>query len=136
MIRKTRTLTDKPFGVGVVLAFPHKENIKAILDEKVAVLQISWGECSQELLLEARRAGVKVIPQVSVFYLFLFREKIIKQMSNAINYIFILQLFLLQVGSFEEAKRAVDASVDAIIVQGLEAGGHVIGQVYYACCCY
>ncbi|XP_062177647.1 uncharacterized protein LOC133882475 [Alnus glutinosa] len=95
LIRKTRTLTDKPFGVGVVLAFPHAENIKAILDEKVAVLQISWGECSQELLLEARRAGVKVV---------------------------------LQVGSFEEAKRAVDAGVDAIIVQGREAGGHVIGQ--------
>lgn len=95
MIRKTQTLTDKPFGVGVVLTFPHKENIKAILDEKVAVLQISWGECSQELLLEVRRAGVKVVPQVSVFYLFLSREKIIKQTSNVINYIFIPQLFLL-----------------------------------------
>lgn len=35
----------------------------------------------------------------------------------------------MEVGSFEEAKRAVDAGVDAIIVQGLEAGGHVIGQV-------
>jgi saccharopine dehydrogenase-like NADP-dependent oxidoreductase len=75
LIRKTRTLTDKPFGVGVVLAFPHAENIKAILDEKVAVLQISWGECSQELLLEARRAGVKVVLQVSVFHIFLFRER-------------------------------------------------------------
>lgn len=68
MIRKTRTLTDKPFGVGVVLAFPHAENIKAILDEKVAVLQISWGECSKELVLEAHRAGVKLVPQVSVFF--------------------------------------------------------------------
>lgn len=29
----------------------------------------------------------------------------------------------------EEAKRAIDAGVDAIIVQGREAGGHVIGQV-------
>lgn len=75
LIRKTRTLTDKPFGVGVVLTFPHAENIKAILDEKVAVLQISWGECSQELLLEARRAGVKVVLQVSIFHIFLFREK-------------------------------------------------------------
>jgi NAD(P)H-dependent flavin oxidoreductase YrpB (nitropropane dioxygenase family) len=70
LIRKTRTLTDKPFGVGVVLEFPHEENIKAILDEKVAVLQISWGECSKDLVLEAHRAGVKVVPQVSVDYVF------------------------------------------------------------------
>ncbi|XVE93153.1 hypothetical protein REPUB_Repub01dG0165600 [Reevesia pubescens] len=63
LIRKTRKLTDKPFGVGVVLAFPHKENIKAILEEKVAVLQLYWGECSKELVLEAHNAGVKVVPQ-------------------------------------------------------------------------
>lgn len=95
LIRKTKTLTNKPFGVGVVLAFPHRENIKAILDEKVAVLQLYWGECSEELVLEAHQAGVKVIPQV---------------------------------GSFQEAKKAADVGVDAIIVQGHEAGGHVIGQ--------
>ncbi|KAI8025441.1 putative nitronate monooxygenase [Camellia lanceoleosa] len=69
LIRKTRTLTDKPFGVGVVLAFPHKENIKAILDEKVAVLQLYWGECTEELVLQAHQAGVKVVPQDSLFSL-------------------------------------------------------------------
>ncbi|KAF3435045.1 hypothetical protein FNV43_RR22132 [Rhamnella rubrinervis] len=95
LIKKTRSLTDKPFGVGVVLAFPHKENIKAILDERVAVLQISWGEVRQDLVDEAHRAGVKVVPQV---------------------------------GSFKEAKEAINTSVDAIIVQGREAGGHVIGE--------
>uniref|UniRef100_A0A166GMA6 Uncharacterized protein n=1 Tax=Daucus carota subsp. sativus TaxID=79200 RepID=A0A166GMA6_DAUCS len=95
LIRKTKTLTNKPFGVGVVLAFPHKENIKAILDEKVAVLQLYWGECSEDLVLEAHQAGVKVVPQV---------------------------------GSFEEAKKAAAVGVDAIIVQGREAGGHVMGQ--------
>ncbi|KAH9658038.1 2-nitropropane dioxygenase-like protein [Citrus sinensis] len=95
LIRKTRSLTERPFGVGVVLAFPHNENIKAILSEKVAVLQVSWGEYSEELVLEAHSAGVKVVPQV---------------------------------GSFDEARKAVNAGVDAIIVQGREAGGHVIGQ--------
>ncbi|XVF44797.1 hypothetical protein PTKIN_Ptkin02bG0152900 [Pterospermum kingtungense] len=95
MIRKTRKLTDKPFGIGVVLAFPHKENIKAILEEKVAVLQLYWGECSKELVLEAHNVGVKVVPQV---------------------------------GSVEEAKKAINVGVDAMIVQGREAGGHVIGQ--------
>ncbi|ONH90611.1 hypothetical protein PRUPE_8G063900 [Prunus persica] len=66
LIRKTRSLTDKPFGVGVVLAFPHEKNIQVILDEKVAVLQVYWGECSEELVLKAHQSGVKVVPQVSV----------------------------------------------------------------------
>jgi NAD(P)H-dependent flavin oxidoreductase YrpB (nitropropane dioxygenase family) len=35
---------------------------------------------------------------------------------------------LLQVGSVEEAKRAADAGVDAVIAQGTEAGGHVRGR--------
>lgn len=35
----------------------------------------------------------------------------------------------LQVGSLEEANKAIHAGVDAIIVQGREGGGHVIGQV-------
>ncbi|MBA0716924.1 hypothetical protein Golax_004776 [Gossypium laxum] len=95
LIRNTRKFTDKPFGVGVILAFPHKENVKAILEEKVAVLQLYWGECSKELVIEAHNAGVKVVPQV---------------------------------GSLEEAKKAINVGVDAIIVQGREAGGHVIGQ--------
>lgn len=68
LIKKTRTLTDKPFGVAVVLAFPHEENIKAILAEKVAVLQVSWGDVREELVHEAHCAGVKVVPQVSALY--------------------------------------------------------------------
>ncbi|KAL2342088.1 hypothetical protein Fmac_010028 [Flemingia macrophylla] len=95
LIKTTRTLTDKPFGVGVVLAFPYEENLKVILDEKVAVLQVSWGDCTRELVNKAHSAGVKVVPQV---------------------------------GNIEGAKQAIEAGVDGIIVQGLEAGGHVIGQ--------
>nr|AFK48293.1 unknown [Lotus japonicus] len=95
LIKKTRTLTDKPFGVGLILAFPYEENLKIILDEKVAVLQIYWGDCTRELVAKAHAAGVKVIPQV---------------------------------GSVKSAKQAIDAGVDGIIVQGREAGGHVIGQ--------
>lgn len=59
-------MTDKSFGVGVVLAFPHEENIKAILAEKVAVLQVSWGDVRPELVDEAHSAGVKVVPQASL----------------------------------------------------------------------
>ena len=34
---------------------------------------------------------------------------------------------IIQVGSVEEAKNAADAGVDAVIAQGIEAGGHVRG---------
>ncbi|CAL1352630.1 unnamed protein product [Linum trigynum] len=95
LIRRTRQLTSKGFGIGVVLPFPHEENLEAILEEKVAVLQIYWGDCSRELVDRAHAAGVKIVPQV---------------------------------GTVEGARKAVDAGVDAIIVQGREAGGHVIGQ--------
>ncbi|MED6204633.1 hypothetical protein PIB30_010753 [Stylosanthes scabra] len=95
LINKTRSLTDKPFGVGLVLAFPHHENLKVILDEKVAVLQVYWGDCTPDLVAMAHSAGVKIVPQV---------------------------------GDVRAAKQAIDAGVDGIILQGREAGGHVIGQ--------
>ncbi|OAY84484.1 Nitronate monooxygenase, partial [Ananas comosus] len=63
LIRRTRTLTSKPFGVAVVLAFPHDENVKVILEEKVALLQVYWGEYPRELVEEAHHAGVKVLHQ-------------------------------------------------------------------------
>ncbi|KAM2007810.1 hypothetical protein FF1_002765 [Malus domestica] len=63
LIRKTRSLTKKSFGVGVVLAFPHEKNIQVVLDAMVAVLQVYWGECSEELALKAHRSGVKIVPQ-------------------------------------------------------------------------
>ncbi|ESW26000.1 hypothetical protein PHAVU_003G083100 [Phaseolus vulgaris] len=34
----------------------------------------------------------------------------------------------LQVGNIEGAKQAIEAGADGIIVQGLEVGGHVLGQ--------
>ncbi|KAJ6791886.1 Uncharacterized protein M6B38_241800 [Iris pallida] len=95
LIRKTKSLTDKPFGVGIILHFPHRENVKVILEEKVAILLVSWGEYPEELVSEAHRAGVKVVHQL---------------------------------GCVKAAEKAKHAGVDAIIVQGREAGGHVIGQ--------
>lgn len=38
-----------------------------------------------------------------------------------------------QVGSVTEARRAADAGVDAVIAQGVEAGGHLAGQVSTFC---
>ncbi|MBA0743002.1 hypothetical protein Gogos_005726 [Gossypium gossypioides] len=121
LIRKTRKLTDKPFGVGVILAFPHKENVKAILEEKVAVLQLYWGECSKELVIEAHNAGVKVVPQGGMMVYFICIVLSLRLYHE-------LNVTPLKVGSLEEAKKAINVGVDAIIVQGREAGGHVIGQ--------
>ncbi|XP_073007104.1 uncharacterized protein [Typha latifolia] len=95
LIQRTRTLTSKPFGVAIALPFPHEENVKVILEEKVAILQVYWGEYPRELVDEAHRAGVKVLHQV---------------------------------GCFGDAEKAKKAGVDGLIVQGREAGGHVIGQ--------
>ena len=50
-----------------MLAFPHEENIKAILEEKVAVLQVYWGDFPKEMVDQAHEAGVKVIHQVFGF---------------------------------------------------------------------
>ncbi|KAL6858861.1 hypothetical protein ACP4OV_017863 [Aristida adscensionis] len=95
LIRRTRGLTARPFGAAIFLPSPHEENLRAVLEEKVAVLQVYWGEFPRERVEEAHRAGVKVLHQI---------------------------------GSLEEAAKAKEAGVDGIIVQGREAGGHVIGQ--------
>jgi len=95
LIRKTRSLTSKPFGAAIVLPFPYGENLRVVLEEKLAVLQVYWGDFPRERVEEAHRAGVKVLHQV---------------------------------GSLEEAAKAKEAGVDGIIIQGREAGGHVIGQ--------
>lgn len=57
-------MTSKPFGVGVVLAFSHEQNVKVILEEKVAVLQVYWGEYPAHLVNQAHEVGVKVVHQV------------------------------------------------------------------------
>lgn len=95
LIRETRNLTEKPFGMGVILDFPHKENIRVILEERVAIMHVYYGDYPRALVDEAHKSGVKVIHQV---------------------------------GSIEDAEKAVAAGVDGIIVQGSEAGGHVIGK--------
>lgn len=64
LIRRTRSLTERPFGAAIVLAFPHEENLRVVLEEKLAVLQVYWGEFPRERVDEAHLAGVKVLHQV------------------------------------------------------------------------
>jgi NAD(P)H-dependent flavin oxidoreductase YrpB (nitropropane dioxygenase family) len=90
-IKQLRTLTDKPFGVNIILPLLQEGQIEVCLDERVPVLVLFWGD-PQPYIEEAHRRGTKVF---------------------------------IQVGSVEEAKAAAEAGVDAIIAQGVEAGGHV-----------
>jgi NAD(P)H-dependent flavin oxidoreductase YrpB (nitropropane dioxygenase family) len=98
-VRKTQTLTDRPFGVNVVPAAPPRAGVEAqveaALAEGVPIMSFFW--CAPDPFVEScHRQGAAV---------------------------------MLQVGSADEARRAADAGVDIIIAQGMEAGGHVRGQV-------
>lgn len=90
-IRQVRSLTNKPFGVNLILPLLQEGEIEACLDEKVPFLVLFWGD-PKPYVEQAHRRGTRVF---------------------------------IQVGSVEEAQAAAEAGVDAIIAQGLEAGGHV-----------
>jgi nitronate monooxygenase len=90
-IKRLRALTNKPFGVNILLPLLQEGQIETCLDEKIPVLVLFWGD-PKPYVEAAHRRGTKVF---------------------------------IQVGSVEEAKAAAEAGVDAIIAQGVEAGGHV-----------
>jgi nitronate monooxygenase len=94
-IHRVRALTDKPFGVSLLLHFPIEDQVAVCLEEHVPVLWLFWGDPTP-YVEPAHAAGVKVFHQV---------------------------------GSVSDAQRAAAAGVDVIIAQGVEAGGHVAGEV-------
>ncbi len=94
-LHRVRALTDKPFGVNLLLHFPVDEQVAICLEEHVPVLSLFWGDPTP-YVDRAHAADVKVFHQV---------------------------------GSVSDARRAAAAGVDVIIAQGVEAGGHVAGEV-------
>jgi len=98
-IRKTRALTSRPFGVNLV----------------PPVTPASGVESQLKICLEER------VPVVSLFWCDAapFVER-----CHAAGIV-----VMLQVGSAEEARSAAAAGVDVVVAQGMEAGGHVRGQV-------
>jgi NAD(P)H-dependent flavin oxidoreductase YrpB (nitropropane dioxygenase family) len=94
-IHRVRALTDKPFGVNLLLHFPIDDQVAVCLKERVPVLSLFWGDATP-YVDRAHGAGVKVFHQV---------------------------------GSVSDAQRAAAAGVDVIVAQGVEAGGHVAGEV-------
>lgn len=62
-IRRIRELTQKPFGVNLLLQFPQEENIAVCIEEKVAAISFYWGDPSP-YVERIHAAGIKVIDQV------------------------------------------------------------------------
>lgn len=62
-IRALRGLTDRPFGVNVVLAIMRRGQIEVCLEEKVPLLVLFWGDVGPHAA-DAVRQGVQVFAQV------------------------------------------------------------------------
>ena len=64
-IRKAKQLTDKPFGVNVMLMSPYAEEVaKVVVEEGISV--VTTGAGNPERYMDAwKRAGIKVIPVVA-----------------------------------------------------------------------
>ena len=91
-IRLARTLTDKPFGVNVMLMAPNKEEIiDVICEEKPAFVTLGAGN-PVPFFGQLKAAGIKILPVVP---------------------------------NVKLAKRVEQAGADAVIVEGMEAGGHI-----------
>lgn len=94
-IRKTRALTDKPFGINVMLLSPFVEGLMQVAcEEKVAVVTTGAGNPGK-YIAKLKENGIKVIPVVA---------------------------------SVALAQRVERAGANAIVAEGLEAGGH-IGEI-------
>lgn len=91
-IRKTKQLTDKPFGVNVMLMAPNKDEIvDVICEEKPAFVTLGAGN-PVPYFAKLKEAGIKVIPVIP---------------------------------NVKLAKRVAAAGADAMVAEGMEAGGHI-----------
>lgn len=91
-IRKAKQLTDKPFGVNVMLMAPNKDEIvDVICEEKPAFVTLGAGN-PVPYFAKLKEAGIKVIPVIP---------------------------------NVKLAKRVVAAGADAMVAEGMEAGGHI-----------
>ena len=91
-IKKAKSLTDKPFGINLMLMAPNVEEIAAVvLKENVAFITTGAGS-PLPWIEKMHRGGVKVIPVVP---------------------------------NVKLAKRIASSGADALIIEGMEAGGHI-----------
>lgn len=91
-IRNAKALTDKPFGVNLMLLTPHiDELVQLVLDEHVPVVTTGAGNPGK-YMAALKEQGIKVLPIVP---------------STAL------------------ARRMESIGADAVIGEGMEAGGHI-----------
>lgn len=91
-IRKVKELTEKPFGVNVMLMNPNAEEVaRIIVEEGVKVVTTGAGNPAKFMEMW-KAAGIKVIPVVA---------------------------------SVALAKLMERAGADAVVAEGMEAGGHI-----------
>src|SRR6516165_4967491 len=63
VIRCVRELTDRPFGVNLVLHFAIEDHVAVCLEERVPILSLFWGDPTP-YVERAHAAGTKVFHQV------------------------------------------------------------------------
>jgi NAD(P)H-dependent flavin oxidoreductase YrpB (nitropropane dioxygenase family) len=98
-IERTRSLTRRPFGINLIIDTVDPDEDNAFFRSQIAA---------------AGAAGAKAV------VLFWGDPAPLLEAARAAGLV-----VLVQVGSAEEAAAAAAAGVDAVIAQGLEAGGHV-----------
>ena len=98
-IRKAKELTDKPFGVNIMLLNPNADEVAKIEVEE-GIQAVTTGAGNPEKYMPMwKEAGVKVIPVVA---------------------------------SVAMAKRMERYGADAVVAEGMEAGGHIGNQTTMA----
>ena len=92
-IRKTKSMTDKPFGVNLLAMVPTiDDNIKTCIAEKVSHVVLAGGIPKAAHIKLLKDANIKVIAFAP---------------------------------SLMVAKRMIKSGVDALVIEGMEAGGHI-----------
>ena len=98
-IRKAKELTNKPFGVNIMLLNPNADEVAKIVVEE-GIQAVTTGAGNPEKYMPMwKEAGVKVIPVVA---------------------------------SVAMAKRMEQYGADAVVAEGMEAGGHIGNQTTMA----
>ena len=102
--RETRALTDRPFAMNQIVR--SQKDPESDIQDRLERLEACLNEGA---------------PVVAFFW------------DDVSPYVELIHsagaLITHQVGSVEEARRAVDAGVDVVVAQGWEAGGHVRGEI-------
>ena len=62
-IRRVRELTDKPFGVNLILHFPVEKHVVICLEERVPIISLFWGDPAP-VVEPAHAVGAKIFHQV------------------------------------------------------------------------